>query len=132
MLLAVLALGAGLAVWQISGIVTGTLDQVLLKTRLFGLNARKAEAAAVLEHIGTSWLTLFFGDGWGALIASPRGAVLAGPDVPLPDPQGAGRVAPDAADAEADMLRARASAGGHAETVHGGFRRNMHSPCLVG
>ena len=51
--------------------LAGTIQQVAWKTETYGLNERSAEAAAVLEQVGASWLDLLFGQGWGALVRSP-------------------------------------------------------------
>lgn len=53
------------------GVLTGAVQQVAEKSRLTGTNARIEEAAAVLEQVGGSPLSLLFGDGWGALISNP-------------------------------------------------------------
>jgi hypothetical protein len=53
------------------GQLAGTIEQVAWKTETYGLNERSAEAAAVLEQVGASWIDLLFGKGWGALVRSP-------------------------------------------------------------
>lgn len=51
--------------------LSGALGMVVVKSEQVGLNERANEAAAVLEQIGRSPLSLLIGDGWGTLIANP-------------------------------------------------------------
>ncbi|WP_245593444.1 hypothetical protein [Azospirillum halopraeferens] len=65
-----LAVAAGLA-WGLDGPVFGAIDQVVEKSRSAGLNARGAEAVAVLERVADDPVALLVGEGWGALLANP-------------------------------------------------------------
>ena len=51
--------------------IAGTVALIQEKTALVGGNARVDEFAAVLEQVGRDPMALLFGDGWGALVASP-------------------------------------------------------------
>ena len=51
--------------------LAGALGMVVAKSEQVGLNERANEAAAVLDQIGRSPLSLLIGDGWGTLIANP-------------------------------------------------------------
>jgi len=53
------------------GLMTGTVDQVLEKSRLVGVNQRLDEAASVLARLSESPLTALFGCGWGASFSNP-------------------------------------------------------------
>ena len=64
---AVLA-GIAVALYQPAA---GTFELIRDKTTLVGANARVDEFAAVLDQIGRHPVSLLFGDGWGALVASP-------------------------------------------------------------
>ena len=51
--------------------LSGALGMVVAKSEQVGINERANEAAAVLDQIGRSPLSLLIGDGWGTLIANP-------------------------------------------------------------
>ncbi|CAK0741187.1 O-antigen ligase domain-containing protein [uncultured Gammaproteobacteria bacterium] len=51
--------------------LTGTVDQIIAKTRLVGFNQRMSEAAEAIGQVGRSLPSILCGDGWGALIANP-------------------------------------------------------------
>lgn len=74
--LPLLALAAlALSVWPLMQDIVQTLAH---KTALVGFNRRGDEALAVLRELDGSLLTVLFGKGWGAAIASPAvgGAVV--------------------------------------------------------
>ncbi len=51
--------------------LSGALGMVVVKSEQVGVNERANEAAAVLEQIGRSPISLLIGDGWGTLVANP-------------------------------------------------------------
>ncbi len=60
-----------LALIPFYGALEGLIDLALQKTRSVGLNMRFEEMAAIWHEASGSWVTVLFGEGWGASFESP-------------------------------------------------------------
>ncbi len=71
LILGAIALAGGGVAVALQDTILGTVAQIAWKTEIYGLNERASEAAAVADHIGSSFASLVFGAGWGALVRNP-------------------------------------------------------------